>query len=419
MEKTRFRRAKIGCYTTNVATALVCNIVALLFVPFRELYGISYALLGLLVLINFVTQLCVDLACSFFSSKINIPKAIKATPVLLFVGLWTFALAPYIAPNHVYAGLVVGTIIFSAACGFNEALMSPMIAAIPSDNPEREMSKLHSLYAWGVIAVVAVSTLFLWGFGRENWQFLVMIMSVIPFVSGVLFLWAEIPQMAKPEKVSGAFSMLKNKTLWLCFAAIFFGGASETIMSQWSSSYLEQALGISKVYGDIFGVAVFALFLGLGRTLYAKMGKNIEKVLFFGCLGAVACYAVAILSPVPVLGLVACALTGFCTSMLWPGSLIVASDRMPNGGVFVFSMMAAGGDCGASVSSQLIGVVVDQAERSSYVFGLAQDWGLTIEELSMKVGLSVGALFPIIGVLMFAIVLKTKKKPKTLPLKEN
>lgn len=76
-------------------------------------------------------------------------------------------------------------------------------------------------------------------------------------------------------------------------------------------------------------------------------------------------------------------------------------------------MMAAGGDCGAAVSSQLIGVVVDSVERSAGMNALAQDFGLSIEQLSMKVGLSVGAIFPIVGALIFLTVWK-KKQSRTL-----
>ncbi|MBQ5816547.1 MAG: MFS transporter, partial [Oscillospiraceae bacterium] len=61
-------------------------------------------------------------------------------------------------------------------------------------------------------------------------------------------------------------------------------------MAQWSSGYLERALGIPKVWGDIFGVALFAAMLGLGRTLYSKIGKNIYRVLTLGALGAAVCY---------------------------------------------------------------------------------------------------------------------------------
>ena len=47
------------------------NISPLLFLTFRNLYDISYSLLGFLVLVNFFTQLIVDLVFSFFSVSVS------------------------------------------------------------------------------------------------------------------------------------------------------------------------------------------------------------------------------------------------------------------------------------------------------------------------------------------------------------
>lgn len=409
MEKN-YKRVKLACYTTNVTMSVIGNLSPLLFLTFRSLYDISYSLLGLLILINFCTQLCVDLIFSFFSHKFNIGLTVKLTPVIAFVGLGFYALSPVLFPQNVYLGLVLSTIVFSAASGLAEVLISPVIAALPSKNPEREMSKLHSIYAWGVVFMIVVGTLFLLFCGGDNWQWLAAIFMLVPLLSACLFFSAKLPVLETPERVSGAVAMLKNKTLWLCFLGIFLGGASECTMAQWSSSYLEQALGLEKVWGDIFGVAMFAVALGLGRTLYGKFGKNIEKVLFLGGLGATVCYFTAALSNLPLLGLIACALTGFCVSMLWPGSLIVASDRIPQGGVFIYAMMAAGGDLGASVAPQLVGIVTDAVSQNAAAAEFAVGLGITAEQLGMKTGMLLGALFPLVAVSVYLVLMKTKKK---------
>ena len=116
--------------------------------------------------------------------------------------------------------------------------------------------------------------------------------------------------------------MFRNRWVVLCVLSIFFGGAAENMISQWSSSYIESVLGVSKLYGDIFGVAGFAFMLGLGRVMYARFGRRIYPVVVCGFVGAVACYLAAALTPYPLLGLIACGFTGFCTAMLWPGSLL-------------------------------------------------------------------------------------------------
>ena len=87
--------------------------------------------------------------------------------------------------------------------------------------------------------------------------------------------------MDMPEKVSSVLTLFRSPRLWLCIFVIFCGGAAEVTMAQWSSGYLEQAMAIPKVWGDIFGAALFALLLrkkASGRTL--------------GCLSLVfGCYA--------------------------------------------------------------------------------------------------------------------------------
>jgi fucose permease len=404
---------------TNISMSVVGNLSPVLFLTFRSLYDISYSLLGLLVLINFVTQLSIDLVFSFFSHKFNIPKTVKITPALSVIGLIVYSLAPVIFPNAVYLGLLLGTVIFSASSGLAEVLISPVIAAIPAENPDREMSKLHSIYAWGVVFVVVFATLFLLLFDNTSWQWLGFIFTLIPLTACVLFSGSEIPKMETPERVSGVLEIMKDKRLWLSVVAIFLGGAAECTMAQWASGYIEKALGIEKVWGDIFGVALFAMMLGLGRTMYANKGKNIGSVLFFGAIGAAVCYFIAAVSNVPIVGLLACGLTGFCVSMLWPGNLIVATDRLPNTGVFMFAMMAAGGDLGASVGPQLVGVVTDVAMASGWGVELAATLSMSVEALGMKLGMLVGMIFPLIAIFIYYVFYKEERKKKAKEQEEQ
>lgn len=407
-----FKRLKNACYTTNVSMSVVANLSPLLFLTFRSLYGISFSSLGLLVLINFCTQLFIDLVFSFFSHKFNLSLTVKLTPVLTTLGLLVYALSPVLFAGNVFIGLVLGTVLFASAGGLAEVLISPVIAAIPSEHPEREMSKLHSIYAWGVVGVVVVSTLFLLLFGKENWPWLAAMWMCVPILSAVLFSGAKIPKLDIGEKASNTFSLLFKKTFLLCFFCIFLGGASEAIMSQWSSSYLEKALNIPKIWGDVFGVAMFAVMLGLGRTLYAKRGKNITTVLLASAASATVCYAVAAISNLPVLGLIACGLTGLCTAMLWPGNLIVASSRFPAGGVVLFALMAAGGDLGSAVGPQLVGLVTDGVLKDTALLQMAADWGLTAEQAGMKAGLLAATCFPAILTLLAWISWRVEKKRK-------
>ena len=193
-----------ACYVAYMAESAVITLPPLLFMTFRELYGISYTLLGTLVLINFCSQLTIDLIFSFFSHKFDISKTVKVTPVLCAAGLAAYAVSPVIFAGSEYIGLAVGTVLFSVAAGLMEVLLSPVVAALPAENPDREMSRLHSLYAWGVVFTVIYATLFLLVFGQDAWQWLAVLLAMIPATAAALYAGTKIPHIDTPEKASGA-----------------------------------------------------------------------------------------------------------------------------------------------------------------------------------------------------------------------
>lgn len=393
-----FTRTKRACYFTYLAMSSVFSLPPILFVTFREMYGISYTLLGTLVLLNFCTQLTIDLIFSFFAKYFNIKNTVRVMPLLTSLGLLVYAIVPFLCPRYAYAGLVAGTVIFSVAAGLSEVLLSPIVAAIPSENPGRDMSKLHSLYAYGVVGVILVSTAYLKLFGTHNWMYLTMFFALLPIVSFILFSTSQIPEVNITQNTAGEAAKKKNFGMALFALCIFLGSAAENAMTNWISGYVENALRISKVWGDLLGMAVFAILLGIARSLYAKYGKNISTVLLLGMFGAMVCYIVTGLSTNTVVSLAACAFTGFCTSMLWPGTLIMMEQHIPNAGVAAYALMAAGGDFGASVAPQMLGIVVDKVSASGWAAALGNTLALSPEQIGLKAGMLAAAVFPLAGV---------------------
>lgn len=412
----QYKLTKNACYLTGMTMAISANLSPLLFLTFKDMYNLSYTLLGFLVVINFVTQLFIDLIFTFFTKYFNIHKAVRSTPLIIFIGLILYAVLPRLFPDMAFLWIVTGTVIFSVASGLSEVLMSPVIAAIPSENPEAEMSKLHSMYAWGVVGVVILSTLFLSVFGSTNWMYLALLWSVVPFIAFLMFLKAKLPQMDSFGREQSQTKIF-NKGIILCTLCIFFGGAAECTMSQWASGFIENAIGIPKVYGDVIGVALFAALLGTGRTLYSKYGKNIINILLFGMLGASICYFMASMSLSPVVGIIACALTGIFTAMLWPGTLIYVEEKFENVGVAIYALMAAGGDMGASVAPQLLGIVSDKFGLTNFALKISQMFNISTEQVSMRAGLLVAGIFPVAGVLCILCMKKYFKKRGKIKLK--
>jgi MFS family permease len=273
------------------------------------------------------------------------------------------------------------------------------------------MSMLHSLYAFGVFTVAVITTIFFALFGTDNWMYLTMFFAALPVIAAVLFMISPMPTMGGAESSSSARSTGKRTLgIVLCVACIFFGSCAENAMSNWVSGFMENALHIDKAVGDILGVAAFAILLGLTRIGYAKFGKNIFRMLLIGMIGATCCYVVVGLSSGVIPAFLACILTGMFTAMLWPGTLIMMEENLPGLGVAAYALMAAGGDLGASVAPQLMGIVVDTVTVSGFAAKYSSIWNLSAEQIGLKAGMLVTAIFPLIGTIIVLLAMRHFKR---------
>ncbi|MBQ4332419.1 MAG: MFS transporter [Clostridia bacterium] len=410
MSTPNYRRTRFACYFAYVAAASVFALPAMLFTTFHRLYGVSFTLLGTLVVVNFCVQMCVDLIFTFFSKHFNIQLTVRVMPLLTAVGLLIYALTPHLFPQYAYLGLVVGTVIFSLAAGLGEVLISPLVAAIPSEHPDKDMSMLHSLYGWGVVGVVLISSLYFHLFGTDNWLYLALFWATLPVMSSLLFCISDLPDLQLSSGDRGQKTAGRAKGIALCLLCIFLGSSAENTMTNWISGYMEVALQIPKEVGDMLGLAVFALLLALTRVWYARYAPDITKTLLVSMIGATVCYlAVGLVGQVYV-AFAGCILTGIFTSMLWPGTLILMEEKIPSPGVAAYALMAAGGDFGASVAPQMMGILVDRVSASPFAAQLSASMGATPEEIGMKVGMLVSTLFPALGVALVLYIRRVYKK---------
>ena len=413
MPENPFRRTRFACFFAYLAMSSVFVLPPMLLTTFRQLYGISFTLLGTLIVVNFCTQMAIDLIFTFFAHWFNIRLTIRLMPLLTALGLCLYALIPTAFPQYAFAGLVAGTVVFSTAAGLCEVLLSPLVAAIPSENPQKDMSLLHSLYGWGVVSVTVLSSGYFALFGTENWVYLTLGLAVLPLIASILFFFSPIPDMGLSGPEKAKTPMVRNKMLWLCVCCIFLGSCSENVMTNWISGYMELALQIPKELGDILGLAGFALLLAVTRGVYAKYTPNISKILLLGMAGATVCYLAAGLVQNSLISFAACVLTGVCTSMLWPGTLILMEETIPSAGVAAYALMAAGGDFGASFAPQLMGIVADQVAAHPTIVTLSQSLSVTPEEIGLKAGMLLAAIFPLLGVFLLLYIRRQLSASRT------
>jgi fucose permease len=348
-----------------VVQAIVNNLAPLFFIIFSGKYNISYAGLGSLVMLNFLIQLIVDALCIKFAAPIGYKKLLVIAQAMSALGLILLGVLPlFITP--IYTALVIAVVFYAFGGGLLEVLVSPVVDAIPGEAEQKPaaMSLLHSFYCWGQMTVILLSTFLLSIIGLERWYILPLLWALVPLAN--MFLMARVPIVpAIAEKdAMGLSGMAKAPVFFICLLMMLCAGASEQAVAQWASLFAEKALGVPKVMGDVFGPAMFALFMGLGRVIYGIWGGklNLFAYMFFCGLLCIICYLGITLVPHPVVQLIACALTGFAVSIMWPAAFSLSSARFPMGGAALFAVLALMGDMGCSSGPWIVGLVTDATD---------------------------------------------------------
>lgn len=352
-----------AAYVGYLTQAITINFAPLLFITFEKTYHISMGKISLLIAISFLTQLTADMLAAKFPQKIKTRPLVILAHLCAVFGMTGFAWLPELLPDP-YIGLMIPVIVAAVGGGIIEVLISPIVEACPTDEKSSAMSLLHSFYSWGLAGVVLLSTLFFSFAGIEHWRILSCLWAIIPAVGAIAFCFVPIYELhtdEENESETRSHSFFRSGIFWIFFIMMFCAGAAEQAMGQWASSFAESGLGVSKAVGDILGPCLFAILMGLARTVYGISGGRI-KLLRFIVVSAVLCivsYLLAALSPLPLLALIGCALCGLSVGIMWPGTYSLASVKMPWGGVKMFALLAMAGDLGCLAGPTAAGWIAE------------------------------------------------------------
>lgn len=388
--RNNFKHTVAACYIGYITQAIVNNFIPLLFLTFHEVYNIPLEKIGLLVAVNFVTQIVVDTVSAKLADRIGYRPMVVAAHVFAVLGFILLTVLPDMLPDP-YTGICLAIIIYAIGGGLTEVIISPIVEACPTDGKSAAMSLLHSFYCWGSVLVVLGSTLFFYFFGTENWRIAALLWAVIPLFNIFYFMLVPINRLNEDGESMGIRQLFKTGTFRILAVFILCAGASELAMSQWASAFAESGLNVSKTVGDIMGPCFFAILMGSSRVLHAKLGEKIKLEAYLGgsALLCITSYLMAALSPIPVVSLIGCGICGFSVGAMWPGTFSLASERCPRGGTAMFALLALAGDAGCSAGPAIVG----------FVSGALND--------DLKTGLLSAVIFPII--LLAGLILTRKQ----------
>ena len=390
-----YRKTLIACYMGFVTQAIAANFAPLLFLTFHKSYGIPLGKIALISSVFFITQLIVDILCAHFADVIGYRKCVVGSQLLSAVGLIGLAFLPQVTADP-FTGIIISTILYAIGSGLTEVLVSPIVEACPFEHKEAAMSLLHSFYCWGAVGVILLSTLFFSLFGIENWRWLSCIWAVIPLCNVFNFAVCPIEHPTEDGKGLSIGSLLKIPLFWLAILLMICAGASELSMAQWASAFAESALGLSKSMGDITGPCMFAVTMGISRSLYGKYGEKLDLMKFMIGSGALClgCYLIASLSQLPLAGLAGCMICGFSVGIMWPGTISICSAKIPLGGTAMFALLAMAGDMGGALGPAIVG-------------NISQNAGDDIQK-----GLLAGCVFPAVLVISVLFVKKLSRSSR-------
>ena len=382
-----YRKTKTACYLGFVTQAIAANFAPLLFLKFHNDYNISLGNIALISTCFFFTQLLVDLFCAKFVDKIGYRICIVASEVCSAAGLIGLAFLPDILPNP-FTGILCSVIVYAIGSGLIEVLGSPIVEACPFDNKEATMSLLHSFYCWGAVGTILISTLFFLLFGMDSWKWLAVLWALIPTCNIYNFATCPIEHLVEEGNGMSIRELFQKPLFWISVCLMICSGASELAMAQWASAYAEAALGLSKAIGDLTGPCMFAVTMGISRVIFGKYGNRIDLMKFMTGSGilCVVCYLLTSLSSNPLIGLIGCIVCGFSVGIMWPGTISISSKKFPLGGTAMFALLAMAGDLGGSIGPGIVGYITQEAGDN------------------IRVGMSVGLVFPVILLVMLFIL---------------
>lgn len=389
-----YRKTLTACYLGSITQAICANFAPLLFLKFHNDYQIPLGQIALISTVFFLTQLIVDILCSYFADRIGYRKCVVASELCAAAGLIGLAFLPDLLPNPL-TGIIASVIVYAIGSGLIEVLCSPIVEACPFDHKEAVMSLLHSFYCWGSVGVILLSTVFFAVFGTAGWKWLACIWAVVPLYNIYNFATCPIEHTTDDGKGMKISSLLRVPLFWIAIILMVCAGASELSMAQWASAYTESALGFTKAMGDLAGPCMFAITMGISRVIFGKYGDRLDLMRFMMGSGVLclSCYIAASISNNPVIGLIGCIMCGFSVGIMWPGTISICSGRLPEGGTAMFGLLAMAGDLGGAFGPSLVGNITQNAGND------------------LRKGMLVGCVFPLVLILSL-LILKSMRQTK-------
>lgn len=387
-----YRVTLFACALAYLGQTIVYNYLPLLYMIFYAKFNIPFNQIALLTTINFTAQIVIGFFIGKIADIIGYRFCAVTMEILVIVGMVLVVVLTQTMANT-FLALVLSFAVIGIGAGIVEAMNPAFIQSCPIENKTAVNSFVYSFSSWSYAVVVLLSTLFFVIFGTRAWRILTLLWIIVPLMT--LFMFCRIKfyhvekQYGNKNTSMTLQKMLSMKLYWQLMIVMFCADACDVGYSQWISSFMESALGMQKVIGDLVGPSLFAIGCGISRLVYAIIAKHVRlRTCMITCfIGSTVGFVLTALSQSIALSIIGCIFSGLCIGNLYPGAIALVSEEMPEASTQTFTLLTVAGGIGGAITGTMIGSITAKFENN------------------LRIGFASGFIWPIMG---FLVVLTIK-----------
>ena len=342
------------CNGGMLCIAFVGSLIPVYLTTFGETFGgLSKHELGQIPATMFIGAFVGILLSGPLADRLGAKRFAVGGMGLCVAGLLCISQAP------TYSVLLIASGILGLGAGVLDMILSPIVSALSTENRVAAMNRLHAFYCLGVVGIVLVTSLCI--HFNIPWRWVIALLALMPLTLGIGFLTTPLPPLVHPDHERyGLRRLLRRPRFYAAMAMILCVGAIEEGMGQWLPAYIESVLGYSKTTGGM-ALAGFALLMGVGRLTSPMVIQRfgVYATMLCSAMGCTLFYIIASQASTPMIAFSACILVGLMASILWPTTLGMTADRIPQGGATMFSFMAGVGNVGCIIAPWGEGIIAD------------------------------------------------------------
>ncbi len=341
---------------TFFVSGAACQALGPLIPFFRESYGVSYKLSGLMLSMQSAGNLAAVLLSGLLPVWLGRRRSILATGVWMAAGYLIFVLGL----GHP-AALLLGCLMTGVAKGGNANFSNTMVSTLPADKAARGYNLLHGAFAVGALLspllLVALTALAPgWG-----WRFMAGALLALCLAQLAVYLKMALPpEPARRGRQAVELSFLRDRRFWSASLILFFYISTEYAITGWLVTYFQDVgvldPGLSQMMSSLLWLMIF-----LGRMVGAAISGRVSRhaLLILDGLGLLAAFLVMFFSRSSAVVIPALAAVGLCMATVYPTAYALGSECI-RGNDLGNSVLILTGSVGGVIAPALVGFVAGQ-----------------------------------------------------------